>query len=117
MNNHGQTKSGSRGAETPGDQIARSISRFAGSWPFVILHLVWFGSWIVFNFDVDLLTMIVSLEAIFLATFILMVQNRQAKRDEERDEADYRTDLESEKEIREVKEILHEIRDHIRSKR
>jgi uncharacterized membrane protein len=55
------------------------ITRFAGSMPFVYVHMIWFALWIVFRveaFPFGLLTMIVSLEAIFLSTFVLISQNR-----------------------------------------
>ena len=60
-------------------RIADVITRFAGSMPFVYVHVVWFALWIalgVEEFPYGLLTMIVSLEAIFLSTFILISQNR-----------------------------------------
>ena len=57
---------------------------FAGSMAFVYLHIVWFGCWIGFGvekYPYGLLTMIVSLEAIFLSTFVMISQNRaDAKR-------------------------------------
>ena len=59
-------------------------ARFAGSMRFVYLHIVWFGLWIglaVEGYPFGLLTMIVSLEAIFLSTFVMISQNRaDAKR-------------------------------------
>jgi CBS domain-containing protein len=61
-----------------------AITSFAGSMPFVYLHAIWFGAWIVFaveKYPYGLLTMIVSLEAIFLSTFVMISQNRaDAKR-------------------------------------
>ena len=60
-------------------QIADSITQFAGSMPFVYVHAVWFTLWIVLAvepFPFGLLTMIVSLEAIFLSTFVMISQNR-----------------------------------------
>jgi uncharacterized membrane protein len=60
-------------------RLADVITRFAGSMTFVIVHIVWFSSWIVLRveaFPYGLLTMIVSLEAIFLSTFLLISQNR-----------------------------------------
>lgn len=60
-------------------RLADWITRFAGSMLFVYLHVVWFALWIVFRveaFPFGLLTMIVSLEAIFLSTFVLISQNR-----------------------------------------
>jgi uncharacterized membrane protein len=66
------------------NQIADAITRFAGSMRFVYIHLVWFTAWIalgVEDYPYGLLTMIVSLEAIFLSTFVMISQNRaDAKR-------------------------------------
>jgi uncharacterized membrane protein len=65
------------------NRIADAITRFAGSMRFVYVHIVWFSLWIVFRvekFPFGLLTMIVSLEAIFLSTFLLISQNRQDER-------------------------------------
>lgn len=61
------------------NRIADAITRFAGSMWFVYLHVVWFSLWIalgVEDFPYGLLTMIVSLEAIFLSTFVMISQNR-----------------------------------------
>jgi uncharacterized membrane protein len=61
------------------DRIADRITQFAGSMPFVYVHIVWFALWIGFRvekFPFGLLTMIVSLEAIFLSTFVMISQNR-----------------------------------------
>ena len=67
------------------DRIADAVTRFAGSMPFVYLHVVWFSLWIglrVEKYPFGLLTMIVSLEAIFLSTFVMISQNRaDAKRE------------------------------------
>jgi uncharacterized membrane protein len=65
------------------DRLADSITRFAGSMSFVVLHVVWFAAWIglgVERFPYGLLTMLVSLEAIFLSTFLLISQNRADER-------------------------------------
>jgi uncharacterized membrane protein len=66
------------------NRIADRITTFAGSMTFVYLHILWFGSWIIFrveDYPFGLLTMIVSLEAIFLSTFVMISQNRaDAKR-------------------------------------
>jgi uncharacterized membrane protein len=67
-------------AESAQNRIADAITRFAGSMAFVYVHVVWFGLWIGFRvekFPFGLLTMIVSLEAIFLSTFLLISSNRQ----------------------------------------
>jgi uncharacterized membrane protein len=60
-------------------RIADAITRFAGSMPFVYFHVVWFTLWIalkVEDFPFGFLTMLVSLEAIFLSTFVMISQNR-----------------------------------------
>ena len=61
------------------DRGADAITRFAGSMTFVYLHVIWFAGWIGFGverYPYGLLTMIVSLEAIFLSTFVMISQNR-----------------------------------------
>jgi uncharacterized membrane protein len=89
------------------DRTADRITKFAGSLKFVYLHTVWFGVWIALNvgliglgaefdkFPFGLLTMIVSLEAIFLATFVMVSQNRQALRSEVRAQVDFESNLQS----------------------
>jgi uncharacterized membrane protein len=89
-------------------RIADSISTFAGSMVFVYIHIVWFGVWVAANvgwlgtslvfdpFPFGLLTMVVSLEAIFLSTFILITQNRQGARSEMRAEFDFRNNVRGE---------------------
>ena len=66
------------------NRAADRITRFAGSMQFVYLHIIWFSCWIGFRvekYPFGLLTMIVSLEAIFLSTFVMISQNRaDAKR-------------------------------------
>lgn len=61
------------------NRVADLITEFAGSMNFVYVHVIWFAVWIsipVEEYPFGLLTMIVSLEAIFLSTFILISQNR-----------------------------------------
>jgi uncharacterized membrane protein len=71
-------------ADSAQNRIADRITAFAGSMLFVYLHIVWFTVWIVSgveHYPFGLLTMIVSLEAIFLSTFVMISQNRaDAKR-------------------------------------
>ena len=66
------------------NRVADKITAFAGSMTFVYIHVLWFGLWIglgVEKYPFGLLTMIVSLEAIFLSTFVMISQNRaDAKR-------------------------------------
>ncbi len=71
-------------AQSVQDRIADKITAFSGSMTFVYIHVLWFGLWIglgVEKYPFGLLTMIVSLEAIFLSTFVMISQNRaDAKR-------------------------------------
>lgn len=94
-----------RGTE---DRIADAITAFAGTMLFVYIHAAWFTVWIVCNegafgqeavwdpFPFGLLTMIVSLEAIFLSTFVMVSQNRQAARENVRADLDFETNVRSE---------------------
>lgn len=69
-----------RRARSAQNRVADTITRFAGSMWFVYLHVAWFAVWIglgVERYPYGLLTMIVSLEAIFLSTFVMITQNRQ----------------------------------------
>src|SRR4051794_436806 len=66
-------------AKSTQNRVADRITAFSGSMTFVYLHIVWFGCWIGFGvekYPFGLLTMIVSLEAIFLSTFVMISQNR-----------------------------------------
>jgi uncharacterized membrane protein len=66
-------------AKSTENRVADQITRFAGSMPFIYMHIIWFTLWIalrVEEFPFGLLTMIVSLEAIFLSTFVMISQNR-----------------------------------------
>lgn len=97
-----------RGVE---DRISDGITKFAGNMNFVYFHAIWFGTWIAaglgifgpdYAFDrypFGLLTMIVSLEAIFLSTFVMISQNRSAQKSEIRSQLDYETDIQSQREI------------------
>ena len=92
---------------TSQDLLADKITAFAGSLTFVYIHLVWFLLWVLANigafgsnlkfdgFPFGLLTMAVSLEAIFLATFVMVSQNRQAARSDIRAKVDFESNLQS----------------------
>lgn len=61
------------------NRVADQITRFSGSMKFVYLHAIWFSLWVGLgaeDYPFGLLTMIVSLEAIFLSTFVMISQNR-----------------------------------------
>lgn len=103
-------------------KVAESITNFAGSMNFVYFHTVWFVFWILAGegklspfipkfdpFPFGLLTMIVSLEAIFLATFIMITQNRLALEDELEEIEEEREELEEEKEQEELEEEVQDI--------
>jgi uncharacterized membrane protein len=90
------------------DRISDAITAFSGSMAFIYLHVAWFGFWILANegafgqsaifdrYPFGLLTMIVSLEAIFLSTFVMISQNRAAQREDLRSALDFETNLRSE---------------------
>ena len=89
------------------DKVSDRVTGFAGSLNFVYLHTLWFVIWIAINIGVvgaglkfdeypfGLLTMIVSLEAIFLSTFVMVSQNRQAARANIRSQVDFESNLQS----------------------
>jgi uncharacterized membrane protein len=110
--------------ETGSLKVADWIAEISGSIWFIFFHVVWFGWWIWTNvsptglqfdpYPFGLLTMIVSLEAIFLSTFILISQNRQSAKSELRAELDYQTNLKTEKDVAEVLSILHTMQEEER---
>jgi len=90
---------------TVGQRIADVIAEFSGSIPFLVLNAVFFAVWLIVNafppiafdpYPFGLLTMIVSLEAIFLSIFVLVSQNRQSDKDRIRNELDYQVNLKAE---------------------
>jgi uncharacterized membrane protein len=67
------------------DRFADAVTAFAGSMRFVYIHVLWFAGWILIGIEeypFGLLTMIVSLEAIFLTTFVMISQNRSDEKSE-----------------------------------
>jgi uncharacterized membrane protein len=106
------------------DQIADIITSVSGRMVFVYVHIVWFGVWIAFNtgkfglapfdpFPYGLLTMIVSLEAIFLSTFVLISQNRLSREAENRAELDMHIGLMTEHELTRVLCMLDAIQNKL----
>ncbi|HZM49161.1 MAG TPA: DUF1003 domain-containing protein [Vicinamibacteria bacterium] len=87
------------------------IADFSGSIPFLMIHIVFFAVWIALNiqsvpfapmfdpFPFGLLTMAVSLEAIFLSVFVLLSQNRQAAKDRIRGDIEYEVNIKAEMEV------------------
>ncbi len=104
-------------------RVADWLAWFSGSMLFLLLHAVWFGIWITLNvglfnvpglsgfdpFPFGLLTMIVSLEAIFLSTFVLISANRQAEKDKVRADIEYDVNVKAEMEVA----YLHDKADHL----
>jgi uncharacterized membrane protein len=110
---------------SPADYIADAITHFCGSMAFVYVHVVWFGGWILWHFlprlpealrfdpyPFQFLTFIVSLEAIFLSTFILISQNRQKQITELRNHLDLQINLLSEQENSKVLAMLEALLRH-----
>jgi len=104
-------------------RVADWIAWFSGSMAFLAVNAVWFGAWILVNsfnlgaprfdpYPFGLLTMIVSLEAIFLSIFVLISQNRQAEKDRVRANIDYEVNVKAELEVGE----LHEKTDRLQKK-
>lgn len=95
-----------------GQKLSDVLTTIAGDIRFVYFSFIWFGIWIVLNtriipgvepfdpFPFGLLTMVVSLEAIFLSLFVLISQNRQAQRDKVRNDVEYEVNLKAEIEVR-----------------
>jgi uncharacterized membrane protein len=71
--------------------VADTITKFAGSMAFVYAHILIFAGWmlIVEKSPWPTLTLIVSLEAIFLSTFVMIGQNRQAEFQQEKADHDF----------------------------
>jgi len=105
-------------------RIADAITSFSGRMIFAYLHIAWFGVWILLNtgrlgvsvfdpFPYGLLTMVVSLEAIFLSTFVLISQNRLGEETERRADLDLHIGLLTEHELTRVLQMLDAIQDKL----
>lgn len=106
------------------DRTADAITSFSGRMIFAYVHIVWFGIWILLNtgwlgvrvfdpFPYGLLTMVVSLEAIFLSTFVLISQNRLSEETERRADLDLHIGLLTEHELTRVLQMLDVIQDKL----
>jgi uncharacterized membrane protein len=97
-----------KAGQSTSERVADVIAGFCGRMEFVWLHVVWFGAWIVINgvpgfphfdpFPFTFLTFCVSLEAIFLSTFILISQNHETRVSERRNHLDLQVNLLAEQE-------------------
>jgi uncharacterized membrane protein len=99
-------------AESVQNRIADRITAFAGSMWFVYIHIAWFASWIIFrveHYPYGLLTMIVSLEAIFLSTFVMISQNRADARRQVVADQEWRTVRLEDRQNRELLNLSNEI--------
>jgi uncharacterized membrane protein len=105
---------------TLSDRVADTIGGFSGSLGFVVLHALWIAGWLAWNslapkplrwdpFPFILLSVMVSCEAIFLSTFVLMKQNRMSKREDLRAHLDLQINLLSEREMTLVLQLLQRI--------
>lgn len=105
-------------------RIADGINAFSGRMRFIYLHVAWFGGWIFVNtgwgglpvfdpFPYGLLTMVVSLEAIFLSTFVLISQNRLSAEADRRADLDLHIGLLTEHEVTRVLQMLDAIQQHL----
>lgn len=108
------------------DKVTDYLSWFLGSWWAVFFHTFWFSVWLVLDFDIDLLTFSVSLEAIFIGIFLLMSSNkaatsrdrtasRQRKADRERLETDIRLDEKADRQLTEIKKLQEELHQEVLS--
>jgi|RhiMetdeSRZDD1v2_1073273.scaffolds.fasta_scaffold118910_4 uncharacterized membrane protein len=105
------------------DQVADVIANFCGSMPFVWAHLIWFAVWIIIDtvpgikhfdpFPFNFLTLIVSLEAIFLSTFILISQNHETRLNEKRNQLDLQVNLLTEQENTKMLTLLGRIAEKV----
>src|SRR6187402_2152621 len=112
-------------ARSTAEQVSDWIACTAASGPVLILHVLWFGGWITVNagvirgvrpfdrFPFPFLTMTVSLEAIFLALFVLASQNRLARQADKRSHLDLQIDLLAEREMTAVLQLLQDIAQHL----
>lgn len=107
------------------DKVFNRIAQFAGDMRFVYYHALFFAIWIIINIIIPdawdpypfiFLTLVVSLEAIFLATFVLINQNKDARRSEHRERLDLQVDQRAEVEIHDIKKQLSEIKSILEEK-
>jgi uncharacterized membrane protein len=103
---------------TKADRMGDAITHATGSMVFAVAHVAWFGAWILINvgmipgvepfdpFPFGLLTLVVSLEAIFLTVFVLMSQSRMTRLSEKRAHLDLQLDLLEEQELTAILRML-----------
>jgi uncharacterized membrane protein len=95
-------------------RIADAITSFAGSMTFVYVHIAWFALWILIGverYPFGLLTMVVSLEAIFLSTFVMISQNRADARRQVLADAQWQTVQTEEHQNEQIIQLSNQILD------
>lgn len=111
-----------RAGRTRIERISEFIAAFCGSMTFVWAHVVWFGTWIVINstprftfdpFPFTFLTLVVSLEAIFLSTFILISQNHETELSERRNHLDLQINMLTEQENTKLLDLVTQIAEKV----
>jgi uncharacterized membrane protein len=107
------------------EKVADMMTDFFGSMGFLIVNIIWFAIWLIINlglipgiaafdpFPFGLLTMIVSLEAIILAIFVLISQNRSSKIAELREEVDLQVDMLTEREITKLLQVVYAVAEKV----
>jgi len=118
-----QLEEAAKEERTASDRVAEVIAKFCGSMTFVWVHVAWFGIWVLINvmpglphidpFPFTFLTLVVSLEAIFLSTFILISQNHDTKISERRNHLDLQINLLSEQENTQMLTMLRAIAEKV----
>jgi uncharacterized membrane protein len=114
-----QLEKAAKEQRTRSELIAERIANFCGSMRFVWVHVIWFSGWVFFNlmpgikhidpFPFTFLTLVVSLEAIFLSTFILISQNHDTQISERRNHLDLQINMLSEQENTKMIQMLQAI--------
>jgi uncharacterized membrane protein len=114
-----QLEEASMAKRTGADRVASVIARFCGSMTFVWIHVLVFSGWLAYNslpwfkpfdpYPFTFLTLVVSLEAIFLSTFILISQNYDMRISERRNQLDLQINLLAEQENTKALQILERI--------
>lgn len=110
---------------SPAENVADKITTLAGSTPCLLIHLTWFAVWISLNvglvpgvepfdpFPFSFLTLVVSLEAIFLTLLVLMSQNRMTKEADKRAHLDLQVNMLAEQESTLILRMVQRIGEHI----
>lgn len=121
----GQLEKQAMQRRTASERFAELITRYAGGIGFILLHIIWFTGWILFNlgmvsaitpwdpFPFSFLTLVVSLEAIFLSLLVLMTQNRLTRDADKRAQLDLQINMLAEQESTATLKMLEKICKHL----